>query len=69
MMPGWMEIVWLILRIILGIVLIIVVVGTGLFGYIAWKAHVKKWSGGMFAIAALCIFLFYWLVLGLPLPF
>lgn len=62
-MPWW---VILILRIILGIVLGLVIAGTGLFGYIAWKAKARKWSGGMFAVLALAVFLFYWLVLGNP---
>jgi len=55
---------WVIaLRVILGIILVLAVIATGLFGYIAWRARAKKWSGGMFAITILSIFLFYWLVL------
>lgn len=53
----------LVLKIILGVILAIVIGGAGLFGYIAWKARAQKWSGGMFGIVAVCIFLFYWLVL------
>lgn len=59
-MPGWLI---LVLRIIFGIILALAIGGTGLFGYIAWKARARKWSGGMFAIAIVCVFLLYWLVL------
>ncbi|KXA95463.1 hypothetical protein AKJ37_00425 [candidate division MSBL1 archaeon SCGC-AAA259I09] len=61
--------VWwvLALRIIFGIILAVIIGGSGLFGYIAWKARARKWSGGMFAIAIVCIILFYWLILFDPL--
>lgn len=55
-----------ILRIIFGIILAIVIGGAGLFGYIAWKARARKWSGGMFGIVAVSVFLFYWLILANP---
>ncbi len=60
------EMTWwlmLALRIIFGIILVLVIGGTGLFGYIAWKARARKWSGGMFAITIVSIFLLYWLIL------
>lgn len=58
-----------IIKIVFGIILVLIIVGTALFGYIAWKAGARKWGGGMFGIMALSIFLFYWLILDLPLPF
>ncbi len=64
-MEWWM----LIIKIVFGIILILVLIGTSLFGYIAWKAGAKKWGAGMCGIAALCVFLFYWLILDLPVPF
>lgn len=48
----------LVLRVIFGILLVIAALGTGLFGYIAWKARAKKWSGGMFGITIVSILLF-----------
>lgn len=48
----------LVLRVIFGILLVIAALGTGLFGYIAWKARAKKWSGGMFVITIVSILLF-----------
>jgi len=53
-----------ILKIVFGIILAVVIGGSGLFGYIAWKAKARKWSGAMFGVLALGVFLFYWLILG-----
>ncbi|GEM_PF-1172074 len=57
---GWVV---LALRVIFGIILAVIIGATVLFGYIAWKARARKWSGGMVGIAILCAFLFYWLIL------
>ncbi|KXB03656.1 hypothetical protein AKJ45_00900 [candidate division MSBL1 archaeon SCGC-AAA261F19] len=62
-MPAWLI---LILKIIFGILLILIIAGTVLFGYIAWKARARKWGGGMFGIAVLCIFLLYYFIVGAP---
>lgn len=67
-MPLWL----LALKIILAIIIGAVIAGTGLFGYIAWKAKARKWSGGMFLIMIVCIVLFYRFILNNPwgiLPF
>ncbi len=63
-----------IIRIVIGVVLILVILGSSLFGYVAWKAGARKWGGGLFGVGALSIFLFYWIVLSaffaeLPAPF
>ncbi|MBS3815144.1 MAG: hypothetical protein KGY45_01125 [Hadesarchaea archaeon] len=67
----WTEIGISILKIIAGIILAIIIGGSGLFGYIAWKAEARKWGGGMFAILVVCVILLYWLIattFQLPLP-
>ena len=66
-MEWWMAII----RIVIGVVLILVILGSSLFGYVAWKAGARKWGGGLFGVGALSVFLFYWIVLsafvaGLP---
>lgn len=59
-LPSW---VILVLRILFGIILGVIMGGAGIFGYIAWKAKAKKWSGLMFAVVGGTAFLFYWLIL------
>lgn len=57
----------LILRIVFGTILSVIIGGSFLFGYIAWVSKARKWSGGIFAIAIVCIIVFYWLILFDPL--
>lgn len=68
-MPSWIT---LLLRIIFGIILAVIGAGAGLFGYIAWKARARKWSGGMFTIVIISLLLLYRFILNNPwslLPF
>ena len=55
-------------QIVLSIVLILAIIGSGLFGYIFFKAQAKKWGVGLFLAAVLCIIITYWLWAG-RLPF
>lgn len=55
-------------QIVISIVLILGLIGTGLFGYICFKAQAKKWGAGLFVIAVLCIIAIYWVWAG-HLPF
>lgn len=48
-------------QIVLSIVFILVMVVSGLFGYIFFKAQAKKWGAGLFVAAILCIIITYWL--------
>lgn len=51
-----------IIKIILGIILVLIIIGSGLFGYICWKAQARKWGAGCFAVLAACVVLFYKLI-------
>ncbi|MFQ6130171.1 MAG: hypothetical protein ACE5OT_05145 [Candidatus Hadarchaeaceae archaeon] len=62
---GWVRLAG---QIVLSIVLLLALVGTGLFGYICFRARAKKWGVGLFVIALLCIIALYWLWAGHP-PF
>ena len=69
-----MDLLEAIIRIVIGVVLVLAMIGSSLFGYVAWKAGARKWGGGLFGICALSIFLLYWIVLSafiseLPSPF
>jgi len=55
-------------QIVLSIVLILAIIGSGLFGYIFFKAQAKKWGIGLFLAAVLCIIITYLLWAG-RLPF
>ena len=57
-MPWWM----LIIKIVLGIILLLIIAGSGLFGYICFKAQARKWGAGCFAVLALCVALFYLII-------
>lgn len=50
-------------KIVLIILLILIIAGTGLFGYIAWKAEAKKWGVGCFGAAVVSAILIYLLIL------
>ena len=54
------ELARLIGQVVLSIVLAIVLVGTGLFGYICMKAQARKWGTGLFVIAVLCLLAIFW---------
>ena len=51
-----------IIKIVLGLILLLIIAGTGLFGYICFKAQARKWGAGCFAVLALCVVLFYLLI-------
>jgi len=55
-------------QIVLSIVLILALIGSGLFGYICIKAQARKWGAGLFVAATLCIVVIYWIWAG-HLPF
>jgi hypothetical protein len=55
-------------KIVLSIMLILALIGSGLFGYICIKAQARKWGAGLFMAVALCIVVIYWLWAG-HLPF
>lgn len=50
-------------KIVFIILLLLVIVGTGLFGYIAWKAEARKWGAGCFGGAVVSAILIYLLIL------
>lgn len=54
-------------QIVLSIVLILAIVGTGLFGYICVRAQARKWGAGLFGIAVLCVLAIFWVWTGHPL--
>ena len=62
---GWVQLAG---QIVLSIVLILALIGSGLFGYICFRAQAKKWGAGLFVIVVLCIVAIYWLWAGHP-PF
>lgn len=62
---GWVRLAG---QVVLSIVLILVLIGTGLFGYICLRARAKKWGAGLIVIALLCIVAIYWVWAGHP-PF
>lgn len=47
-------------QIVLSIVLILAIIGSGFFGYIFFKAQAKKWGAGLFVAVILCIIITYW---------
>lgn len=49
-------------KILLGILLILIAVGSGFFGYICVRAEARKWAAGMFLITLLCLLALYGLV-------
>ncbi len=56
-------------QIVLSLVLILVIAGTGIFGFICIKAQAKKWGVGLILVAILCILAIFWLWTGRPLLF
>lgn len=65
---GMWDLLLLIGKVVLGIVLILAIIGSGLFGYICFKAQARKWGVGLFVVAVLCVVALYWLIVG-RLPF
>ncbi|MDI6819813.1 MAG: hypothetical protein QMC89_02770 [Candidatus Hodarchaeaceae archaeon] len=57
-MPWWMWIV----KIVLGLILLLIIIGSGLFGYICWKASARKWGAGCFVVLVACVAAIYWLI-------
>jgi hypothetical protein len=51
-----------IIKIVLGIILLLVAVGSALFGYICAKAQAKSWAAGCFTVTAVSIAIFAWLI-------
>lgn len=49
-------------KILLGILLVLIAVGSGFFGYICVRAEARKWAVGMFLITLLCLLALYGLV-------
>ena len=52
---------------VLSAVLILAIIGTGVFGYICVKAQAKKWGAGLMAVAIIClvVILLMWRILPL----
>jgi len=48
--------------------LIIGIMGTGLFGYICIRAQARKWGAGLILLAVLFVIAIYWVWVG-HLPF
>jgi hypothetical protein len=46
-------------KIILTIILVGVLLGSGLFSYICLKAQARKWGSGLAVLAAVCVFAIY----------
>ena len=57
-MQWWM---WII-KILLGLILLVIIAGSGLFGYICFKAQARKWGAACFVVVAVCVVLFYLLI-------
>ncbi len=55
-------------KVVLGILAVLAMIGSGLFGYICFKAQARKWGAGLFVIAVLCVIAIYWLIVDRP-PF
>jgi hypothetical protein len=52
----------LIVKIVLGLILLVIIAGSGLFGYICFKAQARKWGAACFSVVAVCVVLFYLLI-------
>ena len=57
-----MDLLKLIVKILLGLILLVIIAGSGLFGYICLKAQARKWGAACFGLVAVCIVLFYLLI-------
>jgi hypothetical protein len=51
-------------QIVLSILLILAIIGSGLFGYICIKAQARKWGAGLLVGAVLCTFIIFWIWTG-----
>lgn len=61
--------IWKLLgKIVLGIVICLVLAGSGLFCYICFRAQARKWGAGLLVVVLLCLVAIYWLVME-RLPF
>lgn len=56
----WGSIGFVIGQIVLSIVLVLAIVGTGLFGYICIRAQARKWGAGLIVAAVLCLLVIFW---------
>jgi len=62
------DIAKLIGQTVLTVMLIIGIMGTGLFGYICIRAQARKWGAGLILLAVLFVIDIYWVWVG-HLPF
>ncbi len=49
-------------KILLGLILVLVGLGSGFFGYICLRAEARKWAVGMFLLTLLCFLALYGLI-------
>jgi len=58
---GWIRIAG---QVVLTLDLLVVLLGSGLFGYICIKAKERKWGAGLWIVALLSILIIYWVWTG-----
>lgn len=64
----WWELLVIIGRVVLGIILALILVGSILFAYICFRARAYKWGAGCLAVAVLSFLGLWWdIFLRLPL--
>ena len=52
----------MIIKVVLGLILILVMIGSALFGYICMKARARSWGAGCFVVTILTIIGLYLLI-------